>query len=462
MQVFLKTFTLPALAEVSVETRTVAVLTQLVVIILAARIFAGIARRVKQPAVVGEIIAGLILGPSVVGRIPAIHGYWMTLFHPATPGLENLGDVFSVLSQIGLIFLLFLIGLEFDFGHLRTTRGSSLAISTAGVVLPFALGFGLAKVMYPHLTGADRPASPIGFALFMGTAMSITAIPILGRIMMEMNIARTKLGAVTITAAAIDDATGWILLATVSALVRAAFSPSKTLLMLGETVGFALLMIFVARPIMKRWARRAVRIGSGALNLNSLAILILTLFLCAIATSRIGIFAIFGAFLLGSVLSDEVVFRTAVSDRLKDFVNAFFLPIFFTYTGLRTDVGAVGNSTMWLFAAAVSALAILGKFGGCSIAARLAGFDRRESILIGVMMNTRALMELIVIKVGYDLHVIPAGVFCMLVLMAVLTTVMTSPVMIYAMRGTDIEPLVRGSGFLRSRLAVADRPVLVG
>jgi Kef-type K+ transport system membrane component KefB len=440
-----------AAVEASVETRTVAVLCQLVVIILAARLFAGIARRVGQPAVVGEIIAGLVLGPSLLGKIPGIHGWWMSLFHPATPGLERLGDTFSVLSQLGLILLLFLIGLEFDFSHLRSSRGASMLISVTGVVLPFALGYGLSFLMYSYLPkGDDFPVSKQGFGLFMGTAMSITAIPILGRIMMEMNIARTKLGAVTITAAAVDDATGWILLATVSAMVRAGFNPGKTAIMLAETVGFAVFMIFIARPLLRRWVRRAVRDGRGTLGLNSLAVLLTILFGCAIATSLIGIFAIFGAFLLGAVLSDEPEFRKAVTDRLRDFVNAFFLPIFFTYTGLKTDVGTIHGPAMWGFAAAVSALAILGKFGGCAAAARFSGFNSRESVLIGVMMNTRALMELIVIKVGYDLHVIPLSVFCMLVLMAVLTTVMTSPILLRAVRGTELEPLVRRSGFLRT------------
>jgi Kef-type K+ transport system membrane component KefB len=435
-----------ASAGTGAEARLVAVLGQLVVIILAARVAAAVARRVGQPAVVGEILAGLALGPSLVGRIPGpFHGAWAVLFHPVGPALGSLPDVFAVLSQLGLIFLLFLIGLEFDFAHLRTTRGASLSISVAGVVAPFTLGVGLAAVMFPYLSPA--PVSRLGFALFMGTAMSITAIPILGRIMIEMNIARTRLGAVTITAAAADDAVGWVLLATVTALVGTGFSPGRTALMLAESAGFAVAMVSLAGPPLRAAARRAA--VTGSLGLNALAVLLAVLFGCAIATSLIGIFAIFGAFLLGAVLSPEASFRRAVNDRLRDFVTAFFLPIFFTYTGLRTDVGSVGGPLMWLFAAAVIVLAVVGKFGGCALAARWSGMSGRESVLVGVMMNTRALMELIVVNVGRDLGVIPPSVFCMLVLMAIATTVMTAPVLVRGVRGTDLEPLVRRSGLLR-------------
>ncbi len=434
------------LAQAHVEATLVVVLVQLSLIIVAARLFAAIFRKIGQPAVVGEIAAGLILGPSVLGRIPGVHDYWLRLFHPTDPGLQSLGDVFTMLSQLGLIFLLFLIGLEFDFKHLKTTRGSSLFISIMGIAAPFGLGYGLAKLMFPHL-GLDQSRF-VGFALFMGTAMSITAIPILGRIMMELNITRTRLGAVTITAAAIDDACGWILLATVSALVRSNFHLLDSFLMLGETLGFAILMVLVVRPFLTKWFARSLKKSGGYLTINSLAFLIIVMFLCAIATSLIGIFAIFGAFILGATMSDQDEFRHAVAERLRDFVTAFFLPIFFTYTGLRTDVGSVGNGTMWLFAAAVSVAAIVGKFGGCAIAAKLSGFTNRESSCIGVMMNTRALMELIVINVGYDLGVIPRGVFCMLVIMALVTTIMTAPILLRVVHGTELESYIEQSGFL--------------
>ncbi len=442
---------LAAASPESVERQVVAVLVQLILIILAARLFAIGFRKMGQPAVVGEILAGLILGPSIFKHVPALTPVWRSIFEPTDPSpeiaraLASVPAVFGALSQLGLIFLLFLIGLEFDFSHLKTNNRSAIAISTMGVMAPFGLGYGLAAIMHRSLALAAQGIEFHGFALFMGTAMSITAIPILGRIMMELNITRSRLGAITITAAAIDDATGWILLATVSAIVKTHFQPWQTLKMLLLSIGFAVLMVWVVRPVLKCWARRSIR--SGRMSLNALATLFVLIFLCAIATSLIGIFAIFGAFILGAVLSDEHEFRQVVADQLRNFVTVFFLPIFFTYTGLRTDVGTLGSATLWGFAAAVSGAAILGKFGGCALAARLTGFSGRESTCIGVMMNTRALMELIVINVGGSLGVIPDSVFCMLVLMALLTTVMTSPILLGVMKGTELEPLIAQSSF---------------
>lgn len=450
---------LPLLAAATspeaVERQVVAVLLQLAVIMVAARVFAALARRVGQPAVVGEIVAGLILGPSLFSHIPIdwVQNVWRGVFHPAHPDLAELPVAFTILSQLGLIFLLFMIGLEFDFSHLRTNNVAATGISVMGVAAPFALGAGLALVMHRTLDLANAsPGIPLtGFVLFMGTAMSITAIPILGRIMMEMNITRSRLGAITITAAAIDDATGWILLATVSAIVKSEFNVGVTLRMLALSLAFAAFMIFAARPVLKRWARRAVAMNNGRLGLDALAGLFVVMFVCAIATSEIGIFAIFGAFVLGAVLSDEHAFRKAIQEQLTRFITVFFLPIFFTYTGLRTDVGSLHSPLLWLFAALVSAAAILGKFGGCTLAARLSGLSPRESGCVGIMMNTRALMELIVINVGYELKVIPKDVFCMLVLMALLTTVMTSPILLRLMRGTELEPLIASSGFVSPR-----------
>jgi Kef-type K+ transport system membrane component KefB len=293
----------------------------------------------------------------------------------------------------------------------------------------------------------------IGFALFMGTALSITAIPILGRMMMELHITRTRLGAITISAAAVDDVTGWILLASVAAIVRAEFDVTHTLLMVAETVGFALVMIFLARPVLQRWVRFALRRGDGEIGVTGLAVLLALLFSCAIATNLIGIFAIFGAFFLGAVLSSEGEFRQAVNRRLRDFVTAFFLPIFFAYTGLRTDVGSLGSWEMWGLCALVSAAAVVGKFGGCGLAAWFSGFSRRESACIGALMNTRALMALIVINLGKDLGVVPESVFCMLIIMALVTTIMTTPALLRLMWGTELEPHILQSGFMRGPAA---------
>ena len=442
---------LHALKHTSVEEMLLPVLFQLVLIIVVARVFAVLFRRIGQPSVVGEIAAGLILGPSLFGRFfPAA---FAAVFHPEVPGmpfeLSNalLGWILTTLSQVGLVFLLFLIGLEFDFSHLRWHGKAALAISVAGVALPFGLGVGLAVWMHP-LVAPTVPA--LGFALFLGTALSITAVPILGRIMMELHITRTRLGAITIAAAAVDDAGGWMLLAAVAAIAGANFDPIRIVLMAVEVAGFGLLMVLLARPLLARWVRFALRCGDGEISVNSLAVLLAILFTCSIATNLIGIFAIFGAFLLGAVLSGEAAFREAVNRRLRDFVTAFFLPIFFAYTGLRTNVGELGTWQLWGLCGLVSAAAVVGKFGGCGLAAWLSGFSPRESACIGALMNTRALMALIVINLGKDLGVIPDSVFCMLILMALLTTVMTTPAVLRLMWGTELEPCILRSGFVKS------------
>ncbi len=451
---------LEAMRKVNAEAFLLPLLIQLTIIVAAARLFAWLFRRIGQPAVVGEITAGLVLGPSVLGALAP--GVFALLFRPAIGELPSeasdllLSRVLTSLAEVGLVLLLFLIGMEFEFGHLKQHGRSALGISVAGIVVPFGLGAGLGLLIHPHLA-ADVPA--LGFVLFMGTAMSITAIPVLGRIMMELGITRTRIAAITIAAAAVGDAVGWVLLATVAALTRSAFDPLETAVMVAATVGFGLFMAFAARPLLSAFARRALAAGNGEVGIDSLTVLLVVLFLCAIVTNLIGIFAIFGAFLLGAALSGEHAFREAVNRRLRDFVTCFFLPIFFAYTGLRTNVGTLDSWQLWLVAVAVTGVAIAGKFVGCAVAARVGGMPWRESACVGVLMNTRGLMELVVINVGKDLGVIPESVFCMLVLMAIVTTFMTTPLLVRLMRGTEIESHVVGSGFgrTRERLAVPQR-----
>jgi Kef-type K+ transport system membrane component KefB len=448
----------------SAEDVLLPLLIQLAVIIVAARVFAVVFRKIRQPGVVGEIAAGLALGPSLLEHF--FPEFSTALFHPTLRGMtpeasKELFDwILTTLSQLGLVFLLFLIGLEVDFGHLRWHGKSALAISVCGVALPFALGLGLAAVMLPHI---GEVKSELGFALFLATALSITAIPVLGRMLIELNITRTRIGAIAIAAAAVDDAMGWILLAAVAAVVRANFSLGGTLLMIAMTAGFALSMIFVARPVLCHWVRHVVEPGDGFIwhiGLNALAMLILILFAAAIATSLIGVFALFGAFLLGACLSDQQKFRQAVSQRLWGITAAFFLPIFFTYTGLHTDVGSLESWQLWALCGLVSATAIAGKLGGCGLAAWLTGFPGREAACIGSMMNCRGLMEMIVINLGDELGVIPKSVYCMLVLMALVTTFMTTPVVLWLMHGTELEPHILRSGFLASPRPVGKHPAM--
>ena len=444
-----------ASVETGIEQVMLKVMLQLVVIIVAARIGAIIFRWCKQPAVVGEIAAGLLLGPSCLGYLfPNVSEF---VFDP------TYNQVFGVLSQLGLILLLFTIGLEFDFGHLRWHGKAALAISLTGILLPFSLGMGLAPWMHPYLepVEAEQSVPLLGFALFMGIAMSITAIPILGRMMMELGITRTKIGAVTISAAAVDDACGWMLLATVSSIVQANFQWPATLRMLGLTLAFTAFMLYGARPLLKRYIQWSAARDGEEVGLNSLAVILVVLMLCAIATNLIGIFGIFGAFLLGTVLSDEHAFRDALTRQLRNFLTVFLLPIFFTYTGLRTNIGSLATPVHWLLFSGVLFCAVFGKLGGCTLAAWGGGFSRRDALCIGVMMNTRALMELIVINVGRAWAVIHDVVFCMLVLMALLTTIMTTPLLLVFMRGTELEPHILESGFLTPRRTVQKTPVKI-
>lgn len=430
----------------ALEAHLLMVLFQLIVIIGVARGVGMLFRRMGQPAVVGEILAGMILGPSVLGKIEM--ALWGA--HPISEFVFNLevNEIFQILKELGLVFLLFIIGMEFDFSHLRTKGRSALAISTVGVLFPFALGFGLAWPILPYLhpgAAADTmspDAYAMGFALFMGTAMSITALPVLGRMMMEWDVTRTRLGAITITAAAMDDAVGWILLGTVASAVAADFSPLGTAKTVAMVLGYAMFGLFVLRPALVRWVNWDMKRNNGYVGMNTMAILIILLFLSAIATSRIGIFAIFGAFIMGTLFSDQHEFRKSLTSQWQNFVFVFFLPIFFTYTGLRTDMGTLNGTMMWLIAVAVIGASIFGKFFGCTVAARWSGFGWRESTIIGAMMNTRGLMELIVVNVGYQLGVIPQSVFTMLVMMAVLTTVMTTPIVSRLIRNTEFhEPM---------------------
>ncbi|HEV3416973.1 MAG TPA: cation:proton antiporter [Pirellulales bacterium] len=453
---------LQALRHLNLESVLLPVLYQLAIIVLVARFFFVLFRKLRQPGVVGEIVAGLVLGPSVLGYLwPQAEA---AIFHPQVAGVDPqlidvvLRWVFMMLAQLGLVFLLFLIGLEFDFSHLRRHSRAAIAISATGVALPFVLGLALAPLLLPNIEPHPDggPVSPLGFALFLGTALSITAIPVLGRMMLELGINRSQLGAVTISAAAVDDATGWILLSTVAAIVAGNFAVGGVMLRIGLTAAFAIGMVFLARPLLLKWATAAMRRGEGDLGLNDLAVLLAIVLVASIATNLIGIFAVFGAFITGAVLSSHHEFREAITRRLRDFMTVFFLPIFFTYTGLRTEVGSLHSIGMWLLCATVVAAAIAGKLLGCGIAARVSGFALRESACIGIMMNTRGLVELIVINLGYEMRVIPKSVFCMLVLMALVTTIMTTPILLRLMRGTELEPYILQSGFLAKSVAAPE------
>lgn len=400
-------------------------LLQLAIIILAARAGGALAKRCGQAVAVGEIITGILLGPSLFGALAPELFAWV--FRSTPPG------PLTILSQVGLLLLMFQIGLEFDFGHLRERRNrrAVMAVAVAGLAAPFALGVGFGLVAPAALlTSPDR----YGFVLFVGTAFSITALPILGRIMMEFRLTRTPLGVIAISAAAINDVVGWLMLALVTALASSAFEPAAFALRVVSVIAFGFASWFLVRPLLARYVRHAMGPAplpgaASTLPPTLMGVVIATIFVAGMTTYHLGIFAIFGGFMAGVLLHGERRFAETWNDRVGAFVNVFFLPIFFTYTGLRTDVGSLGSGAAWGWCALLIALATLGKFGACWAAARWAGLSPAQSRIVGVMMNTRALMELIIINVGYDLGVIGREVFTMLVLMAIFSTVITTPLL---------------------------------
>ena len=405
-------------------------LLQLVIIILAARAAGFIAERTSQSRAVGEIVAGLLLGPSLFGLLaPDVFDY---VFRTASP------EPLTILSQVGLILLMFQIGLEFEFSHLRAAgnRHAVLRISAAGLLLPFALGLASGWVSAPHLApGIDQ----LVYSLFLGTAFCITALPVLGRILMELGLNRTRIGVVAIGSAAVTDVAGWLLLAVVTALAASRFSGADFAFRVSLLAAYVAVCWWVVRPLLLRLLRRGDGIAR-TLTPDVIGILIAAIFVSGMATFHLGIFAIFGGFLLGVLLHDQPAFVAAWREKVGGFVLVFFLPVFFTYTGLRTDIGSLDSAADWGWCLALVALATAGKLCGCYVAARRSGLDVRDAKAIGIMMNTRGLMELVVLNVGLDLGVIPPAVFTMLVIMAIASNLVTTPALRSWLKRERAEP----------------------
>ena len=409
----------PATSVHQTEDLLFTVLVQLIVMILAARIMNTLARRFGQPGVVGEIIAGLMLGPSLLGHF----------FPQAFTALfgEHVPQAIPIISQIGLIFLMFQIGLDAEFHLLKQDRNrrGALAVAVASICVPFVLGVLLGAWGAPVLA----PGAPsLPFSLFCGVALAITAMPVLGRIMREYALGETAVGVVAISAAAINDVTGWLLLAGVSAYAAAQFSGVHVAWQMGALTAFVLAMFFGVRPLVSRLLRR-FPLRQGALPSNLMALVICLMFLAGICTYKIGIFAIFGGFALGVVFQPHAAFVEAWRKQVGVYVTVFFLPVFFTFTGLRTDVTALSGSAALGWLGLILAAGIGGKVIPVYFAGRSAGFDSTQSWILGTLMNTRGLMELIVLNIGYDLGIIPRDPFTMLVIMSVVTNVMAGPLL---------------------------------
>ena len=401
------------------------------IIIVVARIMGALFRRINQPQVVGEIVAGIMLGPSLLGAVWPGATDW--LFSP-----EVLPFI-DVLAQVGLIFFMFLIGLELDVRLIRGRGHAAGMVSHVSIIAPFLLGVGLALVLFSNLGSEEGTFT--SFALFMGASMSITAFPVLARILTEKGLYKTRLGAVTLTCAAVDDVTAWCLLAVVVAVARAD-GMGGALLTIGLSILFVTLMLLVVRPLVARLAK--YHEDQGGLGGAVLAALFVGILLSALATDRIGIHAIFGAFLFGAIMPQRSEFIRELVGKLEDFTVVFLLPLFFAFTGLRTKVGLIGTSPeLWLYAALILAVAIVGKWGGSALAARVVGLRWRESLALGILMNTRGLTELIILNIGLDLGVIPPTLFAMLVLMALVTTFMATPVLSLIYPGRQLEEMIR-------------------
>ncbi|PCC71423.1 transporter, CPA2 family [Nannocystis exedens] len=389
---------------------------QLVVIIVTARLLGLAARKIHQPLVIAEVVAGILLGPSLLGLVaPDVEA---ALFPAASLG------ILGMLSQVGLILFMFLVGLEMDLGLLRGRGHTSVLISHTSIVVPFALGAVLALYIHPTLMPEGVAFS--SFTLFMGAAMSITAFPVLARILTERRLLRTKVGAVTITCAAVDDVTAWCILAFVVSIVRAT-ALTEAIVTTVLAVAYTLGMLLLVRPFLARVAARGT--GREGLTQNIVAVTFVLLFLSAWATELIGIHALFGAFLMGAIIPREGGFARVLAEKLEDIVVIVLLPTFFALSGLRTQIGLLNTPEAWIQCALIIAVACLGKFGGSYVAARWTGLGWRESTALGILMNTRGLMELIVLNIGLELGVISPTLFTMMVLMALVTTFMTTPIL---------------------------------
>ncbi|MEU6895143.1 cation:proton antiporter [Streptomyces sp. NPDC046557] len=384
------------------------------VVMLACKAGAQLLRRVGQPPVVGEIVVGILLGPSLLGWLWPDAQAWLF----PTSVLPYIG----VLGNLGLAAFMFLVGLELDLGSLRGHSKTAVMVSQASIALPLGLGSLLALGMYRKFApeGVDR----LPFVLFIAVSMSITAFPVLARILTDRGLYRTRVGALAMACAAVDDVTAWCLLAAVVA-VSTSGSPTEALTTALLAAGFLLLMLVVVRPLLARWAARAERKYS-----NSVVLVVLFSGLClaSLATDEIGVHALFGAFVFGVITprGPEVIRQSA--DSLRAFTVPVLLPLFFVTTGLKTDVSVLaGDPTQWLWAMAVLAVAVLAKWGGGAGAARLAGQSWRDALSIGALMNCRGLTELVVLNIGLSLGVIGQNLFTILVLMALITTAVTSP-----------------------------------
>ena len=401
---------------------------QLTVILAVCRIAGTLFRKIGQPRVVGEMFAGILLGPSLLGWIaPNISAY---LFPPASLGFLN------ALSQVGVVIFMFMVGLGINPRELKHQSHAAVLVSHVSITAPFVLASLLALYLYPRLS--DDSVSFTNFALFMGAAMSITAFPVLARILNERDMMQTRLGTVAIACAAVDDVTGWCILAYIVVLIRATHETTSIWITLAGISLFALFMIYGVRFLLRGLERTFHKYGE--ISENRMAFLILLALGSALCTEKLGIHLLFGSFLMGAIMPKEPKFVRYILDRLETITITLLLPLFFAFTGLRTNIASLKGPAMWLYCALIILVATGGKLGGSTIAGRLSGMRLREAAGLGTLMNTRGLMELVILNIGLDIKVISPALFSMMVLMALFTTFMTTPLLAWLCPDRILQP----------------------
>ena len=385
-------------------------------ILLLARVLGWVFQKIGQPRVIGEMTAGILLGPSAFGR------FFPSAFHYVLPSSSF--HAITVLSQLGLLLFMFVVGLEVDLARIGKQRAAIVLVSNVSIILPLALGVGLARTLYPQFAG-NHVAFP-AFALFLGTAMSVTAFPVLARILKERNLMGSSLGTLAIACAAIDDVSAWLLLAVLTAMVRSGSSWKQFGLTLFFLVAFILFMLIVVRrlaAILESWYEKR---GAGV---EFLSFLVLFIFATSWTTEKLGVHALFGAFMAGLVMPKNDRLLTDLVDRIESLSLALLLPLFFALTGLRTRIDLLTGRSALVYGAAIIAIAVAGKLAGAASAARIIGVKWKDSLALGVLMNTRGLVELVILNAALDLGVSSPELFTMMVLMALVTTFMTTPIL---------------------------------